>query len=94
MASFYINNAKVYDKHAYVKVNKNGYFLGSRSFYPTDGNNLVDIKLLKKTIAGSFDAASGGKVEFESVNIEMGSGFVDESGNAYTGQVNVSGWHI
>jgi len=91
---FYINNAKVYDKHAYVKVNKNGYFLGSRSFYPTDGNNLVDIKLLKKTIAGSFDAASGGKVEFESVNIEMGSGFVDESGNAYTGQVNVSGAYI
>jgi hypothetical protein len=91
---FYVDEAKVYAKHAYVKVVKDGYFLGSRSFYPTKGNNLIDIKLLKKNIVGSFDAAAGGKITFESVNIEMGSGFVTESGDMYTGKVNVRGKFI
>ncbi|MFT5513665.1 MAG: hypothetical protein ACI8SE_002074, partial [Bacteroidia bacterium] len=73
---------------------KPGYFLGSRSFYPTSGTNLVDIKLLKKTKVGSFSATDGGSVNFESVSIDMGAGFVTESGTAYNGNVNVSGTYI
>jgi len=77
-----------------VKVEKQGYFLGSRSFYPSPGTNLVDIKLLKKTKAGSFKATDGGVVNFETVSVDMGSGFVTESGTAYSGNVNVSGTYI
>lgn len=91
---FYLERVSVFEKHAYVKVHKQGYFLGSRSFYPTSGNNLVDIKLLKKNKVGSFDASNGGVVDFESVSIDMGAGFVTESGNEYTGKVNVSGKFI
>ncbi|MFT5723964.1 MAG: hypothetical protein ACI9JN_001081 [Bacteroidia bacterium] len=91
---FYVDKAKVYSKHAYVKVVKSGYFLGSRSFYPTSGTNIVDIKLLKKKLAGRFDATTGGTISFESVSIDMGSGFVTESGTTYTGNVNVNGAYI
>ena len=87
---FFIENALVNKNHAYIKVEKNGYFLGSRSLVPTDGVNKVQIMLLQKQNIGSFDASTGGTVSGNGLSIVFQDGIVDASGNAYSGTVQVA----
>ena len=79
-----------FENIALVKVSKAGYFDGSRSFVPTDGQNRVRIALLAKNDAGSFNAASGGQVSLENVTIDFASGSIALNGQPYSGNVNVS----
>jgi hypothetical protein len=87
---FFIENALVNKNHAYIKAEKNGFFLGSRSVVPTSGVNNIKIMLLQKQSIGSFDASTGGSVSGNGVSIEFQDGIVDAAGNAYTGMVNVA----
>ncbi len=87
-------DADVYENHAYVRVNKFGYFLGSRSFYPTNGINTVSIKLIQKKKVGSFNSASGGTLTFEGISIDIGSGFITKNGDEYNGNVTVFAKYI
>src|SRR5690606_7558811 len=66
---FYLTNAKVFENLGYVTVTKQGYFLGSRSFVPKQGSNVVNIRMLTKNIAGNVSAAAGGNVNAQGVNI-------------------------
>jgi uncharacterized protein (TIGR02145 family) len=79
-----------FENIALVKVSKAGYFDGSRSFVPTDGQNRVRIALLAKNDAGSFNAASGGQVSLENVTIDFAPGSIALNGQPYSGNVNVS----
>lgn len=91
---FFINNASVYQNLAYIKAEKSGYFLGSRSVVPTSGVNNVKIMMLQKQNIGSFDATSGGTVSGNGITIDFQDGVVDANGNAYTGTVNVAAKYI
>ncbi|MEZ4917457.1 MAG: hypothetical protein R2836_10795 [Chitinophagales bacterium] len=91
---FFINNANVYKNLAFVKAEKAGYFLGSRSLVPTNGVNNVKIMMLQKQQIGSFDAATGGSVSGNGITINFQDGVVDANGNAYTGNVNVAAKYI
>jgi len=89
---FVLNNASVHEKFAFVKATKNGYIQGSRSLVPTpNGTNDIQITLLDKNIVGTVNSGeiseavlpNGAKLQFQ-------GDFIDASGNAYNGQVEVS----
>lgn len=92
---FIINGATVYEKFAYIKAAKTGYIDGSRAVVPTSGKNNVKIMLIPNTpletiqsgVASEVSIYSGTKVNFDGA-------FQDENGNAYTGTVSVSMFHL
>lgn len=92
---FIINGATVYEKFAYIKAAKTGYIDGSRAMVPTSGKNNVKIMLIPNTpletiqsgVASEVSIYSGTKVNFDGA-------FQDENGNAYTGTVSVSMFHL
>jgi hypothetical protein len=92
---FIINGASVHEKFAYIKAKKSGYFDGSRSMVPTSGKNNVRIMLIAnnplQTVQSGVDSEvalpSGTKVAFDGE-------FEDENGNAYSGAVSVSMFHL
>ena len=91
---FFIENAGVNINHAYIKAEKSGFFLGSRSVVPTTGVNNIRIMMLQKQNIGSFDASTGGSVSGNGLNIVFQGGIVDASGNEYTGTVQVAAKYI
>ncbi len=80
------------DKNAsLVTADQPGYFKACRTFRATSGVNQVVIKLIKKTLAGTIDAASGGSVTLTNgskVSLAA-NGVTEANGVAYTGNVNV-----
>ena len=85
---------EAFETHAYVKVEKEGYLLGSRSIVPSDGVNMMLIKLLPANTVGIFEASAGGEVTFDEVKIKFGSAFVTQSGATYKGKVIVKASYL
>jgi hypothetical protein len=85
-------------KAGFVKAEKAGFFLGSRTIaVNTGGVNHVSIQLIKKTVAGNFNGSSGGTITVPSGgSIQFpATGVINTAGNtAYTGTVNVSAYFI
>ena len=95
---FILNNV-VLDKNAgLVKVEKDGYFQGSRTIVVSgDGGNYVFIQLIEKVIAGSFNGTTGGMVTIPgggSITFQGASVVNAATNTAYTGIVNVSAFFI
>lgn len=95
---FRLNNVRVAKDAAYVTVNKNGYFPGSRTFMATErAVNYVSIRLIPKEITGTFSASGGGLVNLisgGSISFQPNS-VVDAATNAaYSGQVSISSYYI
>lgn len=90
---FRFNNINISKNNGFIKVKKSGYFNGNRSFVTTAGRtHNVRLKLLPKSVTGSFAGSSGGTVNITGgakVNIPAGS-VTDASGATYSGTVNVS----
>lgn len=90
---FHFRNINLSKANGTVKVEKNGYFTGYRTFVSVAGRiNNVRIKMLPKANSGSFAASAGG-----TVNISGGAKLVmpvnavtDAVGTAYSGTVNVA----
>jgi hypothetical protein len=90
---FHFNNISLSKTNGYVKVTKQGYFTGSRTFVSTAGRiHSVRIRLLPKTNAGNFAATAGGTVTLSSGGklVMPANAVTDASGNAYTGTVNIA----
>jgi hypothetical protein len=90
---FVFQDAKMNQKGTFLKVEKSGYFLGSRRFFPNANvTSYVRVELLGKTTVGTFDAAAGGQVDLSSggsVTFAANS-IKTASGAAYTGSVRVA----
>lgn len=94
---FRINNASLDENAALVKAEKPGYFTAFRSFSATSGTNQVVIKLVKKNLGGTVNAANGGDVSLSNgAKISLpANGVVKASDNSdYTGTVNVYASYI
>ncbi len=94
---FRINNASLDKRTSLVIASKAGYFKGLRVFQATAGTNQVVIKLIRKTIAGTINGATGGDVTLSNgTKVQLPANSVVEafSGNAYTGTVVVSAVYI
>lgn len=89
---FILNNADVYEKHAFIISEKNGYLMGSRTLIPSlESNNDVQIKLLEKNIIGSVNTGDPSEVILPNgAKVEFSGDFIDSNGNKFAGQVDVS----
>lgn len=97
--SFTLQDVTIDKQAAFVKVEKEGYFLGTRTIVATEGkNNQVAIQLIKKTVAGSINSGSGGTVTVPSnggtISFESNGIINAETKTAYTGSVEVSAFFI
>jgi hypothetical protein len=95
---FRLNSVRTNKDAAYVKVEKLGYFPGSRTFVATSSSavNFVRIRLITKEHTGAFQSAAGGKVDLPaggSITFQA-NGVVDANNNSYSGTVNVSAFFI
>ncbi len=90
--TFLFENVSVDESRAYIKVEKAGYFMGSRAFVPDNTTtSIVKIQMLSRNVAGTFDNGIGG-----TVNVNGGPQLVFdpqdvalENGSAYSGMVSV-----
>lgn len=94
---FRINNAALDKKQSLVKVERAGYFTGYRVFSATEATNQVVVRLIRKTLAGTVNLATGGdinttngiKITFPANSVVMAS-----SGAPFTGTMNVFAAYI
>ncbi|RYD89314.1 MAG: carboxypeptidase regulatory-like domain-containing protein, partial [Sphingobacteriales bacterium] len=89
---FRIEQAGLDKQSSVVTVQKNGYFKAYRSFCATNGTNQVEIKLVKKTNAGTIASASGGTVTLpDGTKITLPAAGVVKQGSttAYSGNILV-----
>jgi hypothetical protein len=95
--NFRFTSASLDKKASLVTAEINGYFKAYRVFAATSGTNYLAIKLIKKTLVGTIDAATGGNVSLSNgAKIALpANGVVKASNNsAYTGTVNVYAAYI
>lgn len=95
---FSIANASVDKNAGFVRVEKDSFFLGTRTIVIQSGkDNKVDIQLIKKTVAGTFKGADGGTVSVPAAggSIVFPSGSIMNSTTKapYTGTVTVSAFY-
>lgn len=94
---FKINGASLDKNQALVSAEKSGYFKAYRSFAATAGTNEVVIKLIRKNLAGTVNAVSGGEAGLSNgAKIALpANGLIRSSDNSvYTGTVNVYAGYI
>lgn len=88
---FLFKNIVVNSKAAYVRVERDGFFHGSRTILVSGGTrNTVRIQLLAKNDSRQFNAQSGGKADFSNFSITLpANAVVNSSGEQHTGVVDV-----
>ena len=90
---FFVEDQSMNALGALVSVEKNGYFQGSRRFFPTEGKqSRIKIQLLEKTFNHTFNTSSGGTITLdEGAAVAFSANSIKtESGDAYNGNVNVA----
>jgi len=94
--NFTLQDVQINPNAGYVKVEKQGFFVGSRTFLATNGIiPRLSIELIPKEITGSFEAASGGTITASGCSVALpASAVVRENGSAYTGKVSVASYYL
>ena len=90
---FDIPSTVLYADGTYLTANKTGFFQGSRTFYPIDGeNNKVKIQMIPDMASDQFEASNGAEIYIEDILINFPAGvYFTEDNSAYTGTVQVKG---
>lgn len=96
--SFTINNVSLDKNAGFIKIEKDGFFQGSRTIIVNAGVvNYISLQLIKKTVSGTVSGSSGGNVTVAtggSITF-AGNSFMNTGTNsAYTGAVSVSAFFI
>ena len=89
---FFFNEIDMNSKGQYLTIEKEGFFLGSRRFFPQEGaKSRVRVEMLNKTFNHSFNTDNPETVSFDLVSIDFpANGIVNEDGTAYNGNVSVA----
>ena len=88
---FIIRDAQVYEKFAYVKVEKAGFLNGSRSVVPTAGINQVQIMLLPQTVTQTVSSGAAATVSLSNgAAVDLSGAYSNADGSDYTGDVQVT----
>ena len=92
---FIINGASVNEKFAYITAKKSGYIDGSRAMVPTSGKNNVRIMLIQDTPLQTIQSGVTSEVSiYSGTKVVFDGAFQDENGVAYSGDVQVSMFHL
>jgi hypothetical protein len=89
----FVKNATM-NSSTYLTAEKEGYFHGSRRFYPTeDGVQFVNITLLQQQLAGVFQVSASSSVQIaDGVNLSFpADAILYKNGQPYSGTVSVYG---
>jgi len=87
---FKFDNLICFEKSAYVRITKTGYFEGARHWIATSsGFNRVEVVLLSKPIIGSFQSVEGGSVQAEDFRLTFTPNSIENNGALYAGEVSV-----
>ncbi len=93
--SFSIIGAEVKERFAHVKVSKTGFISGSRVLVPTSGDNRINIMLIPNTPTAIITSGTNSEVSLPNgTKVKFDGSFKDASGNAYSGDVQVSLYHL
>ena len=93
--SFSIIGAEVKERFAHVKVSKTGFISGSRVLVPTSGDNRINIMLIPNTPTAIITSGANSEVSLPNgTKVKFDGSFKDASGNAYSGDVQVSLYHL
>ena len=93
---FKFENTKLDPHGSYIKVEKEGYILGSDKLFPTSGSSYSSIQLIPLTSSNSFSTSTGGQIEAANgggIQFNPGS-LVYEDGSSYDGNVLVTAHFI
>lgn len=89
---FFFNDVNMNSKGQYITIKKDGYFLGSRRFFPqAEATSRVKVEMLTKVFSDSYDYNSLDTLVIG--NLLLGfpeNGIVDENGADYEGTVYVA----
>ncbi|MDA9774000.1 carboxypeptidase-like regulatory domain-containing protein [Saprospiraceae bacterium] len=93
---FQFEDEKLIAEGTFITVEKDGYFEGSRMFYPEIGNvNRITIQLMERVEVAQFSASTGSEVTFENVKLDFApNGIVNEDGSEYNGNVIVAAKYL
>lgn len=88
---FQFKDQTLFAEGTYIEVEKEGYFHGSRKFYPTENaTSRVVVELLAMVEVGSFASSVGDKVEFEGTAMTFSdNSIMNADGSDYNGNVKV-----
>ena len=88
---FIIRDAQVFEKFAFIKVNKAGFLHGSRSVVPTAGLNQVQIMLLPQTVTQTVSSGAATTVSLSNgAAVDLSGAYSNVDGSDYTGDVQVT----
>jgi hypothetical protein len=88
---FIIRDAQVYEKFAFIKVDKAGFLHGSRSVVPTAGLNQVQIMLLPQTVTETVSSGTATTVSLSNgAAVDLSGAYSNADGSDYTGDVQVT----
>ena len=92
---FYIRNAEVFEKFAYVTAKKSGFINGSRTVVPNVGETDIKITMLTANVQATIESGSSSNVTLNNgAKVSFDGNFKTESGAAYTGNVKVLMHHL
>ncbi|WP_431370195.1 hypothetical protein [Kordia sp.] len=86
---FVMNNVSVKQNFAYIKASLSGYFDGSRSIVPLDGENVIKI-MLKERFSVVRETGEAFTLEYDEYAIGFSGDFVKEDGSPYSGSVTIA----
>jgi uncharacterized protein (TIGR02145 family) len=88
---FFLDSIAVYERLGFIKVEKQGFFTGTRSFIPSaEGQrSLLKVELSPRLLIGNFSSGSGGSATAGSFNVSFVPNSIVQNGQPYSGQVNV-----
>ncbi|MDJ0674255.1 MAG: FISUMP domain-containing protein [Calothrix sp. MO_167.B42] len=93
---FQFRNEELYSTGTFISVRKDGFFDGSRRFYPSPGKtSIITVELIRKNIIGQFDAMTGNTISFENVELEFEANSIMNSDlSPFTGNVFVAAKYL
>ena len=92
---FVVNGASVFEKFAYITAKKAGYFDGSRTMVPSTGKNNVKITMISNAVTATVASGTTSQVTLPNgTKVSFDGFFKDAAGNAYSGNVQVSMYHL
>ncbi|MCH2196477.1 carboxypeptidase-like regulatory domain-containing protein [Kordia sp.] len=86
---FVMNNVQVKENFAYIRASLSGYFNGSRSIIPIDGENVIKI-MLKERFSVVRETGEEFTLEYDEYSIGFSGDFVKEDGSPYLGSVTIA----
>ena len=93
---FQFINKSMNENGTYISVQKEGFYLGSRRFYPSIGNtSRVQIELIPLEIVGTFNSEDAGTISHNGIVLDFpANAIANQDGSAFSGTVNVAAEYL